>query len=134
MFVLTIGYFIISIMLLALCSFLPILVWFRDLYFCLILLADWYISVDDANWKFKQQLLFFNMNIFLDFLIMSLFKLLINCLCCILLTVNILLLLHIDAVITFCKSVICIYDCDILHFFCLQTIYVMCGFVNCILV
>ena len=53
--------------------------------------------------------------IFLDFSIMSLFKLFIKFLCRIMSKVSILLL-HIFTVITFCKSAICIYNRHILYF------------------
>ena len=53
--------------------------------------------------------------IFVDFSIMSLFKPLIKFLCCIM-SIVLILLLRILTVITFCKSVICIYSRHILYF------------------
>ena len=90
-----------------------------DLLFYHILLdADWYISVEEANWKLEilitVPLFFRDAQFFLEFSIMSLFKLLIKFLCCIISKV-LILLLRIYTVITFCKSVICIYNRHILY-------------------
>ena len=65
--------------------------------------------------NFNNRSSFSRCTFFLDFSIMSLFKLLIKFLCCIMLQVSILLL-PIYTVITFCKSVICIYNRHILYF------------------
>ena len=59
--------------------------------------------------------LFQDAHFFLDFSIMSLFKLLIKFLCCIM-SIALILLLRILTVITFCKSVICIYSRHVLYF------------------
>ena len=67
--------------------------------------------------------------LFSDFSIMSVFKFL----CCIMLKI-LILLLRIYTVITFCESVICIYNCHILYFSLLPNYLCQCGFVNCIII
>ena len=78
------------------------------------------MPIDIFQWRrqignFNNRSSFTRCTTFLDFSIMSLFKLLIKFLCCIMAIVSILLL-RIFTVITFCKSVICIYSRRILYF------------------
>ena len=78
------------------------------------------MPIDIFQWRrqignFNNRSSFSRCTIFLDFSIMSLFKLLIKFLCCIMSIVSILLL-RIFTVITFCKSVISIYSRNILYF------------------
>ena len=78
------------------------------------------MPIDIFQWRrqignFNNRSSFSRCTIFLDFSIMSLFKLLIKFLCCIM-SIVLILLLHILSVITFCKSVICIYSRHILYF------------------
>ena len=130
-FVLTIRYFIMYNVSLLFFS-VNIKFYSGDLLFYHVLLdADWYISVEEANWKFYNRSSFSRCTIFLDFSIMSLFKLLIKFLCCIISKV-LILLQRIYTVITFCKSVVCIYKRHILYFSLLASYYVKCGFVSCI--
>ena len=78
------------------------------------------MPIDIFQWRrqignFNNRSSFSRCTIFLDFSIMSLFKLLIKFLCCIM-SIVLILLLRILTVITFCKSVICIYSRHILYF------------------
>ena len=78
------------------------------------------MPIDIFQWRrlienFNNRSCFSRCTFFFDFSIMSLFKLLIKFLCCIMLIV-LILLLCIYTVITFCKSVICIYNRHILYY------------------
>ena len=78
------------------------------------------MPIDIFQWSnqigiFNNRSSFSKCRIFLDFSMMSLIKLLIEFLCCIMLIV-LILLLRIYTVITFCKCVICIYKRHILYF------------------
>ena len=78
------------------------------------------MPIDIFKWRkqignFNNRSSFSGCTIFLDFSITSLFKLLIKFLCCIM-SILLILLLRILTVITFCKSVICIYSRHILYF------------------
>ena len=118
-FVLTIRYFImynVSFL------FFPVSIKFYswDLLFYHVLLD----AIDIFQWRrqignFNNRSSFSKCTIFLDFSIMSLSKLLIKFLCCIM-SLVLILLLHIlhsyFTTITFCKFVICIYSRHILYF------------------
>ena len=78
------------------------------------------MPIDIFQWRrqignFNNRSSFSRCTIFLDFSIMSLFKLLIKFLCCIM-SIVLIPLLRILTVITFCKSVICIYSRHISYF------------------
>ena len=83
------------------------------------------MSIDTFHWRrqvgyFNNHFLFFKMHNFLDFSIVSLLKLLINLLWCTILRASILLhlfFLCIYTVVSFCKTVIYIYNRHILYFF-----------------
>ena len=101
---------------LAFCSFLSISIFISGTCFSIMFYE---MPIDIFQWRrqtgnFNKRSCFSRCTIFLDFSIMSLFKLLIKLLCCIMLKVSILLQC-IYTVITFCKSVICIYNSHILY-------------------
>ena len=78
------------------------------------------MPIDIFQWRrhignFNNHSSFSRCTIFLDFSIVSLIKQLIKFLCCIM-SIVLILLLRILTVITFCKSVICIYSRHILYF------------------
>ena len=102
--------------------------WYISFYWC---------SLEEANWKFQKPFLFLRSTVFLDFLIMSLFKVFIKFSYCIISIASMLLhlfCLRIYTVITFASLLFVFTIVIFCIYLWLQTISVRCGLVNCTLV